>query len=341
VSTEGFVDFRGYKTWYHVEGDLSWPQTPLLLLHGGPGGTSDLFEPLDELASSGRPIVRYDQLGCGRSERPSDPSLWTIETYVDELAAVRSQLGLDRVHLLGHSWGGMLALEYLFTKPAGIKSLTLASSLSSTKRWTEEAERLRSDMPNHLVAAMRRCEASHHPKALTFKAGSKPGMDSATITKRAKSFARILPLVGSSVAGRLASLASRVPPLRGAAYEVLGGQFGKLHGCRADPMPLALLQMFVGMNRDIYQHMWGPSEFYATGTIKDWDVTSRLHEIGVPTLITSGRYDESTPAQNEILRDGIAGSEWIVFEDSAHCAPVEEPQAFRETVERFVSRHDG
>jgi proline-specific peptidase len=118
---------------------------------------------------------------------------------------------------------------------------------------------------------------------------------------------------------------------------VLGGQFGKLHGCRAAPMPLPLLQMFVGMNRDIYQHMWGPSEFFATGTIKDWDVTPRLGEIDVPTLILSGRYDESTPAQNEIMRDGIPGAEWIVFEQSAHCAPVEEPHAFREAVERFVS----
>src|SRR5688500_5534687 len=160
TASEGFVAFRNFKTWYHVSGDLGGDAIPLLLLHGGPGAPSAYLEPLDDLAagSEGRPVVRYDQVGCGRSDRPTDPSLWRIETFVEELAAVRQQLGLERVHLLGQSWGGMLALEYLLTKPDGVASLTLSNSLASAPLWCEEARRLRSDLPAGIQNAMRRFE---------------------------------------------------------------------------------------------------------------------------------------------------------------------------------------
>jgi pimeloyl-ACP methyl ester carboxylesterase len=339
VTRDGFVPFRGHETWYRVYGDLDWPQTPLLCLHGGPGGASDLFEPLGELASTGRPVVVYDQLGSGRSDRPIDPLLWTIGTFVEELATVREQLGLEKVHLLGHSWGGMLALEYLFTKPSGVSSLILASSLSSTKLWCSEASCLRDEMPAHLADAMRRCEAAHTPKEI--RAGDpKRRLADETIRKRARSMARVFPLLASDVVGRVAAAMSHVPPLRSVANELLGAQFGARHGSRARPVPLPLVQMFAGMSRDLYQYMWGPSEFQASGTLVDWDVTSRLGEIEVPTLLLSGRYDESTPKQNEIMRDGITKAEWHIFENSAHCAVVEEPEAFRAEVDMFIARHE-
>ena len=104
VVTEGFVPFRGHRTWYRVVGDLSTPtRVPLLALHGGPGLPSDSLEPLAALAGTGRPVVFYDQLGCGNSDRPDDPALWCIGQFQDELAAVRDALGLERVHLLGFS----------------------------------------------------------------------------------------------------------------------------------------------------------------------------------------------------------------------------------------------
>ncbi len=106
----------GMRTWYRIAGDPGSGKVPLLLLHGGPGIGSDVFEPLEALAAHDRAVVRFDQIGCGYSDRPKDPGLWTIGTFVDELATVRDELGLDRVHLLGWSWGGMLALEYLLTR---------------------------------------------------------------------------------------------------------------------------------------------------------------------------------------------------------------------------------
>ena len=98
MSAEGFVPFRGYRTWYRVVGDGEEPgKLPLLCLHGGPGGTHDYLEPLEGMAQSGRRAIFYDQLGCGRSDLPDDPSLWTVELFVDEVGVVREALGLERV----------------------------------------------------------------------------------------------------------------------------------------------------------------------------------------------------------------------------------------------------
>jgi proline-specific peptidase len=144
---EGRVAFRGYETWYRrVRADQP-TGAPLVCLHGGPGCTHLGFEALDALADE-RDVVVYDQLGCGNSSQPSDPSLWTVELYVAEVAAVRDALGIDRVHLLGHSWGGMLALEVALTQPAGLESLVLSSTLSSAKLWESEAQRLRAELPD-------------------------------------------------------------------------------------------------------------------------------------------------------------------------------------------------
>ena len=97
-SAEGTVAFRGFRTWYRVEGDLaaSGAKLPLLVLHGGPGFPHDYLEDLAGLADGGRPVVFYDQLGCGKSDHPDDPALWVMSTFVEELGAVRAALGLDR-----------------------------------------------------------------------------------------------------------------------------------------------------------------------------------------------------------------------------------------------------
>jgi proline-specific peptidase len=92
-------------------------------------------------------VILYDQLGNGNSDKPHGPSLWTVELFVDEVSAVRQALRLDRIHLLGHSWGGMLAMEYALTRPAGLISLIVASSPASMPQWVSEANRLRAELP--------------------------------------------------------------------------------------------------------------------------------------------------------------------------------------------------
>jgi proline-specific peptidase len=153
---EGLLDVPGGRVWYRIAGD--GPGVPLLLLHGGPGGGHDYLEPLGVLGDE-RPVVFYDQLGCGKSDIPDDTSLWTIERFVAEVDAVRKGLGLKRVHLLGQSWGGWLAIEYMLGKPKGIVSLTLASTSPSSRSFIEGARELVQKMPGDTHKTIERCEA--------------------------------------------------------------------------------------------------------------------------------------------------------------------------------------
>lgn len=154
---EGFVQVPGGRVWYHITG--SGDRTPLLLLHGGPGGRSCAFSVLDDLAADRR-VIRYDQLGSGLSDRPTDLNLWRTERFVDELDAVRTALGLRELHILGHSWGSTLAIEYLLTKgQQGVVSVVLSSPLISTPRWLADARRLRATLPEPVQAALDQCEA--------------------------------------------------------------------------------------------------------------------------------------------------------------------------------------
>jgi proline-specific peptidase len=147
---EGWIDVDGFRTWFRAVGDLEGPRAPLLCLHGGPGSTHNYFTPIEQLAED-RGVVLYDQLGCGDSEAPPDPR-WTLDLYRSEVRAVRDALGLERVHLLGSSWGGMLALEHALDRPGTLASLVLSSTLASAQQWTSEVHKLRDAMPPEVVA---------------------------------------------------------------------------------------------------------------------------------------------------------------------------------------------
>ncbi len=255
------------------EGEGEAPRRlPLLCLHGGPGSAHDALEGLGALAAQGRRVVFYDQLGSGESDRPDDPSLWTVETFVEQLRSVREGLGLERIHLFGSSWGGMLALEYAFTLPDGLASVVLNSTPTSAPRWAEEAKRLHAALP--------------------------PGLSEEEAEK----------------------------------------EFFRRHICRLDPEPEILARARKKRGDQVYRTMWGPNEFTVTGTLKAWDVIGRLGKIRVPTLITSGRHDECTPALVEPLHRGIVGSEWMLFEESAHMPYLEEPERYLAVAGGFLDR---
>lgn len=145
---EGTMPYEGFAThWRRVEPDRPRPgAAPLVLLHGGPGSTHTYFELLDPLADAcGRTLVTYDQLGCGASwdeAMRERPELWQAITWLDELERLREELGLERCHLLGQSWGGMLAIMYLCDRrPRGVQSVILSSTLASARLWSQEGHR--------------------------------------------------------------------------------------------------------------------------------------------------------------------------------------------------------
>ncbi len=291
AATEGFVPFRGYNVWYRIVGTRDEPGSfPLLCLHGGPGATHDYLQPLETVASTGRRVILYDQLGNGNSDHPHDPTMWNVQLFLEEIAVVRRALRLDRVHLLGQSWGGMLAMEYALTKPNGLVSLIISDSPASIPEWVAEANRLRSELPPDVQQTLRQHEAAGTTED--------PAYQEATMV------------------------------------------FYRKHVCRLDPWPDYVNRTFqkIMQNPEVYRTMNGPSEFNVIGTLKDWDITNRLGEIHVPTLVMGGRYDEATPAITEKVHRCIPDSEWIILENSSHMPFVEETERYIETLNRFLSR---
>jgi pimeloyl-ACP methyl ester carboxylesterase len=335
-----FAGFHGYRIWYRVaKSSTSDSTTPILLLHGGPGLGSDYLEPLESLADQGRTVIRFDQLGSGRSERPRDLSIWTLEGCIGQIDSIRDELGLDRIHLLGHSWGGMVALKYLLTRPLVVQSAILCSSVVSVQLWASELRRLCSLMPNHTSTALDLCAKSLLPRKPP-EHGAKPArsLTQEEIDRYAWWMNLGFLVISRPCAARFASWMLCVPKFRPLAYFILDIQFNLRHGCRLEPMPFGILRSLAGSNEEINETLMGPSEFYPTGVLKDWDFTPHLPEICCFTLIISGQYDMATSAQMAVLKAGIANSEQIILEKSAHLGMWEEPEKYRAAILGFINR---
>ena len=152
-----FIDVDGWRLATYSRGEGA---ATVLLLNGGPGLPCDcLREPLAPLASRRLRVVAFDQLGTGASDRPDDPALWTIERYAREVEGVRRALGLGRVHLLGQSWGGWLAIEYAVTFPDRIASLVLSSTCADIPHFSGELGRMRAALGPETCAMMAHREA--------------------------------------------------------------------------------------------------------------------------------------------------------------------------------------
>ncbi len=161
-SRTGTVDFGPYETWYRVTGDLEGGQVPLVVLHGGPGAAHNYLLEIAGLASTGRPVIHYDQLGCGNSTHLRDrgAEFWTVELFLEELTNLLDKLDVGPHHLLGQSWGGMLGAEYAVTRPSGLRSLVISNSPASMDLWVTEANRLRQDLPSDVRNALDYHEAN-------------------------------------------------------------------------------------------------------------------------------------------------------------------------------------
>ncbi len=282
---EGTIAVPGGNVWYKSVGEGDLP--PLLVVHGGPGFTHNYLTPLEDLAGQ-RQVVFWDQLGCGKSESPSDASLWTLERSLREVDAVREHLDLGRHHLFGNSWGGMLVQQYVLDRKPDIVSLIVSNSLASMPRLIEDTARLKRELPQDVQDTI----DYHEDNELYL-----------------------------------------CPEYQGAI-----AVWYQTFICRMKPWPRGLEDSFAAVGMDIYMTMVGPSDFKVTGNLKDWDIMDRLGEIPVPTLFVAGRYDECTPEHMRMMHERVPGSEWALFERSAHMPFYEEREKCMQAIGDFMAR---
>ena len=278
----------GYHTRAYVIGNLN-SGVPLIILHGGPGGCVERYEPLEKLAENGVPLIFYDQLGCGYSKVPKNHKIsWNFQVFLDELDNLINYFKLDKYSILGHSWGGMLALEYVTSRDHdGLNKLILFSTLPSTKIWNDEHDKIFDEFSSAEKAAL-------------------------VAQKNDEEYDKV-------------------------QYKKAVKKFVKNHvGKRSKDLYPFKTKRFPKTNREIYEKMWGKSEFYGTGTLVDWNVEDKLHTIDVPTLILSGALDESTPAMNELMNKEIKNSKWILLKKSHHIGYVEETDLVLKSILDFI-----
>ena len=281
---EGFIPVEGGRVYYTIAG--GGPKTPLLVLHGGPGFAHDLLRKLDPLGND-RPVIYYDQLGAGKSDRPTDKGLWNIDRFVRELAEVRRALGLKEVILYGASWGTMLAVDYLLTDPTGVKAAILGHPCLSATRWKADTARLLKQLPEKVQATI----------ALHEAAGTTSSQE----------------------------------------YQDAFMEFVKNFACRIDPLPQTVLDAFTVANMEVYTTMWGPSEWYPTGNLKDYERVARLGKIRLPVLFLCGRYDEATPESVQVYKENLPGSRMYIIENASHLAYLEQQAEYLSQVRNFFS----
>ena len=291
---EGFVDANGVFLYYKSIG--SGP--PLLVVHGGPGASHDYFLPyLLPLARRHR-VVFIDERGSGRSQKVEDAKLYTVENMVEDLEAVRRALGLGRVALLGHSYGGVLAQAYALKYQSHLSRLALCSTFSSTRALNAVFEQMKSKMAPELRQRIDTME-----KEGLFGHGKDYEKNRYTNDYMIAAWGE--------------------------------GYFPYLYQKHPDPNfdPIAS----GNMSWDLYREMWGShGEYVIDGNLASVEYTQRLSEIRVPTLITAGDHDESDPSLARAMQEKIAGSRLVIFPDSGHMTFVDQASLFLKAVEDFL-----
>jgi proline iminopeptidase len=262
---EGYVTVKEGKIWYRILGEGK--QTPILMLHGGPGGTSKSFYQFASLGEE-RPVIIFDQLGSGRSGFHTDTALLKVENFVEQVEALKTSLGLKEFYLHGHSWGTALALEFYLKHPKGIKAIIFNSPYFSTSLWKADADTLISTLPDSIQLAIKTGEKNHDYESPAYKN----------------------------------------------ANEV----FSKNFGVRKTRLTSELDTSTAKGSKFIYNYMWGPTEFTATGTLINYNRVQSLKTIKVPTLFITGEFDEARPATVKYFQSLVPNSKFVMIEGAGH-----------------------
>ena len=166
------VEVDGGQIWVRVNGDLNAEKAPAVFIHGGPGGTHAGFGNTLSMADE-RAIVLYDQLGSGMSDGYDNAAPRSVQSFVDNLEAIRKALKIERWHLVGHSWGAAVALEYMAAYPDRTVSAVLAGTYISTPHWITGTNLLIQQLPDDVQADLAACESPNPPKGNVCKAATR------------------------------------------------------------------------------------------------------------------------------------------------------------------------
>ena len=294
VAEEGFVDAHGVLIYYKALGRGQ----PLVVLHGGPGASHDAFLPyLLPLVRRNR-VIFIDERGSGRSQKLEDPAAYTVENMADDVEAVRQGLGLGKISLLGHSYGGVLAQAYALKFPENLTHLILCSTFHSTKKMNEVCKKMKEKMAPELRARIEKME----------KAG----------------------LFGH---GKEYEKNRYVAEYMVAAWGE--GYFPYLY--QNHPNPNYDPKSEGNIAWDLYREMWGSKgEFVIDGNLTSVEYTDRLSSIKAPTLITVGDHDECDPSLSQEMHEKIAGSKLVILPKSGHMTFVDQPSHFLSAVDEFL-----
>jgi len=271
----------------------------LLIVHGGPGASHDYFLPyLLPLARSNR-LIFIDERGSGRSEKLEDPGQYTVENMVEDVENVRQALGLGKISLLGHSYGGVVAQAYAFKYQRNLTHLILGGTFFST---VEMNKVLAAEKHKMTPEALEKLEA----------------LEKAGLFGKGKEWE----------AGRY--------PEEYAKLAWGDGYFPYLYQHRPDPN-YDPLSGNTTTSWDLYREMWGShGEFVIDGNLKSVEYADKLPGIHVPTLIICGDHDESDPSLSRYMHDKIAGSTLAVLPQSGHMAFVDQPGMYITAVNDFL-----
>ena len=293
---DGFVDAHGVLIYYWEIGR----GTPLMVVHGGPGASHDYFLPyLLPLARHNR-LIFIDERGSGKSEKLDDVSQYTVENMVEDCEAVRQALGLGKISLLGHSYGGVLAQAYALKYQKNLSHLILGSTFASTRELNDALAKMKTAMPSD----------------------DREKLDS---LEKAGLFGKGLPYERGRYPDEYAKLAWGI------------GYFPYLYQRHPNPNADPLTDN-TSTAWDLYREMWGShGEFIVDGNLKSVEYVDRLATIKVPTLIIAGDHDESDPVMSKEMHDKIAGSKLVILPQSGHMTFVDQPNIFIKTVSDFVN----
>ncbi len=290
------MDAHGVMIYYKILGRGE----PLMIVHGGPGASHDYFLPYLLPLARHNELIFIDERGSGRSQKLEDASGYTVENMVEDVEAVRQALGLGKISLLGHSYGGCLAQAYAFKYQRNLSHLILGSTFSSTKAINEVFVHMKEKMPAELRDRISKMEAA-----------------------------------GLYGHGKEYEQHRYTNEYMIAAWGE--GYFPYLYQNRPDPNYDPVANGNTAW--DLYREMWGShGEFIIDGNLKSVEYTDQLATIKVPTLVLVGDHDESDPAMSQVMHEKIAGSRLVIFPKAGHMTFVDQPDMFVKAVDDFLGR---